>query len=101
MVDEGTLLRTAALTALTPELRTRMNAQMSRLTLRFSNMLNEGLIDGSVRPCNLHIAGEMTTAMINSSEELSRWVHSANEENAAELYVRPLLTGLLAYVANR
>lgn len=101
MVDEGTLLRTAALTALTPELRTRMNAQMSRLTLRFSNMLNEGLIDGSVRPCNLHIAGEMTTAMINSSEELSRWVHSANEENAAELYVRPLLTGLLAYVADR
>ena len=101
MVDEGTLLRTAALTALSPALRAQISSQMSRLTLRFSNMLNEGLIDGSVRPCNLHIAAEMTTAMVNSSEELSRWVHGANEENAAELYVRPLMTGLLAYVANR
>ena len=101
MIDEGTLLRTAALTALNPELRTRMAAQMARLTLRFSNMLNEGLVDGSVRPCNLHVAAEMTTAMINSSEELSRWVHSATVENAAELYVRPLLIGLLAYAGVR
>ena len=101
MIDEGTLLRTAALTALTPELRVRITAQMGRLTLRFSNMLNEGLIDRSVRPCNLHVAAEMTTAMVNSSEELSRWVHGATAENALDLYVRPLLTGLLAYVANR
>ncbi len=97
MLDEGTLLRTAALTALNPELRTRMAAEMGRLTLRFSNMLNDGLIDGSVRPCNLNVAAEMTTAMINSSEELRRWVHGATEENAAELYVAPLMTGLLAY----
>ncbi len=101
MIDEGTLLRTAALTALSPEQRTRMAAQMGRLSLRFGNMLNEGLVDGSVRPCNLHVASEMTTAMINSSEELGRWVHSATAENAAELYVRPLLTGLLAYAAGR
>ncbi len=99
MLDDGTLLRTAALTAVGPDLRQQMAAQMSRLTLRFGNMLNDGLIDSSVRPCNLRIAAEMTTAMINSSEELGRWVKSATVENAADLYVRPLLTGLLAYVA--
>ena len=99
MLDDGTLLRTAALTAVGPDLRQQMADQMSRLTLRFGNMLNDGLIDGSARPCNLRIASEMTTAMVNSSEELGRWVRAANVENAADLYVRPLLTGLLAYMA--
>ena len=101
MLDDGILLRTAALTTIGPELRLRMSGQMSRLTLRFNNMLNDGLIEGSVRPCNLHIAAEMTTAMINSSEELKRWVHSASVDNAAELYVNPLLNGLLAYIAGK
>ena len=99
MVDKGTLLRTSALTCVGPELRRSMATEMSRLTLRFNNMLNDGLIDGSVRPCNLHVAAEMTTAMINSSEELGRWVPSAALDNAADLYVRPLLTGLLAFGA--
>ncbi len=101
MLDSGTLLRTAALTAIGPELRLRMAGQMSRLTLRFGNMLNDGLIDGSVRPCNLRVAAEMTTATINSSEELGRWVNTATVDNAADLYVRPLLTGVLAYAAGR
>lgn len=63
--------------------------------LRFGDMLNDGLIDGSVRPCNLCIAAEMITAMINSAEELGRWVRAAAVDNAADLYVRPLLNGLL------
>ena len=95
MVESGTLLRTSALTAVGPELRIRMAWQMSRLTLRFGDMLNDGLLDGSVRVCNIRIAAEMITAMINSAEELNRWVHTANAENAAELYVRPLMEGLM------
>ena len=98
MIDTGTLLRTSALTCVGPEVRMRMAGQMSRLTLRFGNMLNDGIIDGSVRPCNVRIAAEMTTAMINSSEELGRWVKSATVHNAAELYVRPLLTGLIEFM---
>ena len=96
MLDHGTLLRTAALTAVGPELRGRMAWEMSRLTLRFEDMLNDGLIDGTVRPCNVRIAAEMVTAMINSAEELRLWVPSATVENAAELCVRPLMAGLLA-----
>ncbi len=95
MRESGTLLRTSALTAIGPELRLRMGHELSRLTLRFNDMLNDGLIDGSVRPCNIHIAAEMVTAMINSAEELSRWVPDATADNAAELYVRPLLEGLM------
>ena len=96
MLDNGTLLRTSALTAIGPELRAMMSWEMTRLTLRFSNMLNDGMMDGSVRLCNVYMAAEMITAMINSAEELGRWVNTATVENAAELYVRPLLAGLLA-----
>ena len=68
MLENGTLLRTSALTTIGPDLRIKVAWQMSRLTLRFGDMLNDGLIDGSVRPCNVRIAAEMITAMINSAE---------------------------------
>ena len=95
MLDNGTLLRTSALTAVGPELRLRMAREMARITLRFGDMLNDGMADGSARVCNVRIASEMVTACINSAEELNRWVRTATAENAIELYVRPLLDGLL------
>ena len=96
MLDNGTLLRTSALTAIGLELRVQMAQQMSRLTSRFGDMLNDGMMDGSVRPCDVRIGGEMMTAMINSAEELGRWVPGATADDASDLYVRPLLTGILA-----
>ena len=96
MVPEGTMLRTSALTAIGLDLRVEMQRRMSGLTCRFADMLNDGLIDESVRPCDMRIASEMITATINSAEELQRWVRGANADNAADLYVRPLLNGLLA-----
>ena len=95
MQDSGTLLRTSALTAVGLELRSKMAWEMARITVRFSDMLNDGIIDGSVRPCNVRIASEMVTSCINSAEELGRWVRTASADNAAELYIRPLLTGIL------
>ncbi len=95
MCDEGTLLRTSALTAVGPDLRRRMATEMFRLTLRFADMLNDGMADGSVRLCNLRIAAEMVTASINSAEELRRWAPTATTEDAAELTVFLLIDGLL------
>ncbi len=96
MLDNGTLLRTSALTAIGPELRVRIAEQMWRLTLRFGDMLNDGMMDGSVRSCDVRIGAEMMTAMINSAEELGRWVSEATAENASETYIRPLLDGILS-----
>ena len=93
MVSEGALLRTSALTALGLDLRHEMEHRLSLLTWRFQDMLNDGLIDGSVRPCDMRIAAEAVTAMINSAQELQRWVSSATITNAAGLYVVPLLRG--------
>ena len=59
-------------------------------------LLNDGLIDGSVRLWDMRIASEAVTATINAAEELRAWVASATAANAATLYVRPLLQGLRA-----
>lgn len=92
---EGVLLRTSALTAIGPELRVAMERRLSRSTWRFGDMLNDGLADGSVRICDIRIAGEVVTATINSAQELSRWAPKATADDAALLYVRPLIHGLV------
>lgn len=95
MLPEGSLLRTAALTALGMDHRMEMNRRLSMSTWRFADMLNDGLIDGSVRACDMRIAAETVTAMINSAQELQRWVPKSDVRNAPHLYVRPLLNGFL------
>lgn len=95
MRPEGTLLRTAALTAVEEHLREQMTLRMDRQTARFQDMLSDGAADGSARACDQRIASQMVTATINSTEELPRWVPSADAENVVALYVRPLFLGLL------
>ena len=95
MRPEGALLRTSALTAVGPDLRQEMQRHLALSTWRFADMLNDGLIDGSVRLCDMRVAAEMVTGMINSAQELQQWVSDATPENAAELYVRPLLDGFV------
>lgn len=94
MREEGILLRLSALYAVGPDFREQISEKMSQITRRFGDMLNDGIIDGSIRPCNVGIAGEMLSAMINSAEELQRWVPAATTENAADLYVWPFMFGL-------
>lgn len=96
MVPEGALLRTSALTAISFDLRQQMQHAIARSTMRFADMLNDGLLDGSVRPCDIRIASEMVTAAINSAQELQAWVPGARRDNAAELYLAPLFRGLTA-----
>jgi hypothetical protein len=43
----------------------------------------------------MRIAAEMVTATINAAQELQMWVPSATIGNAAALFVRPLLNGML------
>jgi AcrR family transcriptional regulator len=95
LLPEGALLRTSALTAINLALRKGMQLRLSILTGRFADMLNDGLIDGSIRPCDFRIAAEMITAMINAAQELPGWVRGVDMANAAGLYVRPLFSGLI------
>ena len=94
LAEEGPLLRTSALTAVPAPIRFQMTARLDRITSRFADVISDGMIDGSIRPCDPPIASQMITAAINSAEELSRWTGNVTADEAVQLYARPAMHGL-------
>jgi hypothetical protein len=67
---------------------------MNRLSDRFASMIADGIVDGSIRPVDPQIGGQLVNPMINGAAELQRWCPQANAENITRMYVDPLLKGL-------
>lgn len=97
--DDGPLLRSTANSALPdPQHRARVSAELRRITERIGGVVVSGLIDGSVRPIDPALAATSLLNGIAAAAELRRWVKTATETNAANLYTRPMLMGLLCPV---
>lgn len=99
--SQSPLLRTSALTSVGPDLRRQMNAEMDAISARFSDMISDGIIDGSIRACDARLAGQMLTAIVNAAEELDRWARDITADTVISLYVRPLFGGLFAAISLR
>ena len=96
----GPLLRATATSALPDEAhRERVRRTMHRLTERLANVVVDGMMDGSIRPLDPAIAAQAAIATINAAAELHRWLPGATADNVADLYVRPLLEGVLCPTA--
>lgn len=91
---EGPLLRSTALYALPEAIRHKTVGRMNRLSDRFAGLVIDGMRDGSIRPVDPVIAGELVNSMINGAAELSSWAPGLTADTAAELYIKPLLSGL-------
>jgi len=94
MSSRGPLLRTTALAALPGPSRREMIARMHRLSDRFGSMIADGIIDGSIRPVDPRLGGQLINPMINGAAELQRWCPQASTENVTRLYVDALIKGL-------
>lgn len=92
----GPLLRNSALTAMDPQTRKQMLRRIDQIVVRFTDMLSDGIIDGSARACDPRIAGQMMMAMVNSAAELRAWVPDMTADESVNLYVRPMFRGLFA-----
>jgi AcrR family transcriptional regulator len=90
----GSLLRNSALMSVDPDKRREMWRQMDLVVDRFADMVADGIVDGSARPCDARVAGQMLMALVNSASELGNWVPDLTPENSVELYVQPLFKGL-------
>lgn len=94
--EDGPLLRSTANSALPdPDHRVRVNQALGRITERISGVIVSALIAGSIRPVDSPLAARTILAGVIAAAELRRWVQSADEDNAANLYARPILLGLL------
>ncbi len=93
---QGPLLRITATSALPDEAqRARVRKTMQGLTERMVSVIVDGMMDGSIRPLDPGIAAQVLVAMVNAAAELPRWVPGVQEAMVADLYVRPMFTGLL------
>jgi AcrR family transcriptional regulator len=92
----GPLLHTSGLTALAPGMRSRIEDKFRQLADGLSDMIIDGIIDGSVRPVDPIIGAQMLIPTIFSASELLLWFPGfAGQHNAAGLYVRPFFKGIL------
>lgn len=93
--DDGPLMRVSAWSALPGALRSEKLRTMNRLSERFAGFIVDGMRDGSVRIVDQTVAAQMVNGMVNAAAEIENWVPGVTMENAADLYARPLLEGLL------
>ncbi len=94
--ERGPLLRYTALSALPEDMRRPLVATMDKICLRYTHFIVDGIADGSLRPTDQVIAAHLIAGIIDAASELRRWVSSADPQNAAELFARPLFRGLFA-----
>jgi AcrR family transcriptional regulator len=94
--ERGPLLRASALTALPERIRNEMVEASNRVSDRFASIISDGIATGSVRAVDPYIAAQMLTATLNASAEINWWVPGVAREEAATLYAKPMLMGLLA-----
>ncbi len=92
----GPLLRDAALYALPPGAAPAITREWELVTNRFAGMISDGIAEGSIRPIDPLIGGNLIMVAINSAAELPAWLQSVRQSEIAQLYVRPALCGLLA-----
>lgn len=92
----GPLLRNSALMSVDLVQREPMQRQMAQVVTRFVDMATDAQLDGSGRPCDARIAGEMLMVTVSSAAQLKGWANGSSADNAVDLYVRPMFRGLFA-----
>ncbi|QTH21574.1 TetR/AcrR family transcriptional regulator [Rhizorhabdus wittichii] len=93
--NAGPLLEFAAFSAL-PSTMVNTTVQLSgRVPHRFSEMISDGIIDGSVRPVDAYIAAQIITAAIVSAPEFVHTVSVQTADEAIALLLQPIFSGLL------
>lgn len=94
--EHGPLLRASSMSALPIEIRHEVAQGYNRGFERFAAIISDGVTQGSVRAVDPMIAAHMINAMINAAASLGVWVPGVEREEAARLFARPLLMGVLA-----
>jgi len=93
--DAGPLLRTSARAAAPDDIRRAMNRKADRITLRFADMISDGIAEGSIRPVDAVVAGQAIHAAINSVVDVRQLAPGISPAEAVDLYARPILMGVL------
>jgi len=94
LFGDATLLRLATV-SLPPDIRENIHFQYERSSIRFGSMINDGLLDGSLRLIDVQTAAQIVSAMVNALCELPLWLPEPPDASSSTAFVWPLFDGLL------
>ncbi len=92
--DHGPLLRASSMGALPLPMRQDIAECYARISDRFAGMISDGIAEGSIRAVDPLVAAHMLSSMINAAASLQSWAPSAELDQVANLFARPLLLGV-------
>ncbi|MEZ5572026.1 MAG: TetR/AcrR family transcriptional regulator [Halioglobus sp.] len=93
--EEGPLIRYNSITALPMERRRQILARTEEANERFGTFLQEGILDGSVRPINTFVAQQLIAGAINAAMDIKQWRKVKTIDGAAIDYFNIFFNGLL------
>lgn len=94
--EDGPLLRVSALSATAEALRPSLLADLRKLSAKTAGLISDGISDGSIRAVDPVIAADLVLGLTNAAVELDKWAPGATLENAPDLFVKPLMTGVFS-----
>ncbi|WP_174296468.1 TetR/AcrR family transcriptional regulator [Sphingomonas bacterium] len=92
--ERGPLLRSTALSGLTPEVRDAMVARSNRIARRYAGTISDGIAEGSMRAVDPLIAAQALVALQNAAFDMRRWAGTMPRGRAVELYASTLMFGM-------
>ena len=93
--DRGPLIRYNTITSLPMERRKQILARTDKSNQLFSDLMREGIKDGSVRPISTFVAENLITGAINAAMDIQLWRNVDDIEAAALDYFDIFINGLL------
>ncbi|HTU12179.1 MAG TPA: TetR family transcriptional regulator [Allosphingosinicella sp.] len=88
------LLRSSALKAVPPGLHDDVLARSNRIAMRLAGMLVDGINEGSLRPVDPLIAGQVIMTTVNAAYDLRKWALALPRDRAIAYYSASLAHGL-------
>lgn len=92
----GPLIRFTSWVSLPEPLRSDMQAEIRRVTQRFTSFFVDGMVDGSLRILDQSVASHLLSGCLNASAELQNWVADVGPDEGVDIYIKPLFMGILA-----
>ncbi|MGK6321714.1 TetR/AcrR family transcriptional regulator [Sphingomonas sp. DT-51] len=92
--EDGSLLRTTALSGLPAGERQQMVDRSTRIARRFAGTLMDGMAEQTVRAADALIASQALMALLNAAFDMRRWAATMPRDRAVGLYASTLLFGM-------
>jgi hypothetical protein len=85
----------SAITTLPETMRPPLLKRYEQIIGALASIVSDGIVDGSVRPLDSHLAAQAILGMINSADELPYFARDICVQAAIDDYIRPCFEGLM------